>query len=189
MNIQSLVVIVLRLMALDFLLRVALQLTPQMLSFFHLYQSSSADIPHSFVPLPLLLLGAMFATAVLLWFLALPIARFVTRRVSQDLSVGALSLADCYSIAFIGVGLFYISSHLPQVLNWTHFLFKMAASSPGSDWKEQVPWYDVSRAFITFVTGVVLFVNGRRWAVTLARRDLASAASTPSLSEIHETGP
>lgn len=186
MNIQSLVVIVVRLMALDFLLRVAVQLTPQILSFLHLYERSPLDDSRSFMVLPLIVLAGLVAAAVVLWFLALPIARFVTRGMPQDLSIGTLSLADCYSIAFLGVGLFYISSHFPQVLNWVHYLFKMSASSSGDSWKQQVQWYDVSQAFITFIMGVVLFVNGRRWAVALARRETASTVPATSVSETNE---
>jgi len=170
MNLQSLVVVVLRLMALDFLVQVGVQLTPQILNLVRLSESSSITGSHSYMVLPLLVLAVMITAAIFLWFLALPIARFVTRGVSQDLSFGAMSLADCYSIAFMAVGLFYISSHLPQVLNWTHYLFKVAASSSGDRWKEGVQWYDVSGAFIPFIIGVVLFVKGRSWAVALARR-------------------
>jgi len=184
MNLQSLVVVVLRLMALDFLLRVAIQLTPQMMLYLGLYQRSPIDSGPSV--LPWLVLAALIVSAVLLWFLALPIARFVTHGVSHDLSFGAMSLVDCYSIAFMSVGLLYISSHFPQVLNWAHYLFKMEATNSGSDWKQQVQWYDVSQAFITFIMGVILFVNGRRWAVALARRDTASASPTASVSEKHE---
>ena len=61
-----------------------------------------------------------------------------------------------------------------------------AATKAGDSWKEGVPWYDVTQAFIPFIVGVVLFVNGRRWAVTLARRDTASASPTAPVSEKHE---
>jgi hypothetical protein len=185
MNLQSLVVVVLRLMALDFLLRVAVQLTPQMLLYFGMYQRSPLDSAPSV--LPWLVLAALVASAVILWFLALPIARFVTRGVSHDLSFGAMSLIDCYSIAFMAVGLLYFSSNLPQVLNWMHYLLKMAASSSGDSWKEQVRWYDISQTVMTFIVGVVLFVNGRRWAVALARRDTASVSPAAPVSEKHET--
>jgi len=185
MNLQSLVVVVLRLMALDFLLRVAVQLTPQLLLYLGLYQRSPIDSGPSV--LPWLALAALIASAVLLWFLALPIARFVTRGVSHDLSFGAMSLVDCYSIAFMAVGLFYISSGLPSVLNWTHYLFKMAATSAGSSWKEDVKWYDVSQAFIPFIVGIVLFVNGRTWAVGLARRQTESSAPTTEVNESHKS--
>jgi hypothetical protein len=182
MNLQSLVVVVLRLMALDFLLRVAVQLTPTLLINLKLWERSQLDIV-----LPWIVLAVLVVCAVLLWFLALPIARLVTRGVSHDLSFGAMSLVDCYSIAFMAVGLFYISSHLPQVLNWSHYLFKVAATKAGDSWKEGVQWYDVTQAFIPFIVGVVLFVNGRRWAVALARKNTASATPTAPVSERHET--
>ena len=184
MNLQSLVVVVLRLMALDFLLRVAVTLTPPMLIYFRLYQRSPLDNTPSV--LPLLVLAALVVCAVLLWFLALPIARLVTRGVSHDLSFGAISLVDCYSIAFIAVGLLYISSGLPQVLNWMWYLFKAAATNTGSSWKQGVKWYQVSQAFIPFIVGVVLFVKGRRWAVVLARHQTESESSTAPVSQKQE---
>jgi len=182
MNLQSLVVVVLRLMALDFLLRVAVQMTPQILQFLRVYERSPLDSTRSFEVLPWLVLVGLIIAAVLLWRLALPIARFVTRGVSHDLSFGAMSLVDCYSIAFMAVGLFYISSHLPQVLNWAHYFLKTAASGL-RDTGEGASGYDVSQAFIPFIVGVVLFVNGRRWAVALARRQ---SDSLQPVAEKHE---
>jgi hypothetical protein len=185
MNLQSLIVVVLRLMALDFLLRVAVQLTPLILQYLRIYESSPLDGSRSFMVLPWLMLVGLIVAAVLLWFLALPIARFVTRGVSHDLSFGAMSLVDCYSIAFMAVGLFYISSHLPQVLNWAHYFLKTAASGRG-DSEQGARGYDISQAFIPFIVGVVLFVNGRRWAVALARRQTESPAPATTVSEKHE---
>jgi hypothetical protein len=184
MNLQSLVVVVLRLMALDFLLRAAVQLTPPMLIYFGLYQRSPIDSAPRF--LPWLVLASVVVCAVLLWFLAVPIARLVTRGVSHDLSFGAMSLVDCYSIAFMAVGLIYISSGLPQVLNWTYYLFKAAATSTGDSWKQKVNWFEVSQAFIPFIVGMILFVKGRCWAVVLARRQTESESSTAPVSQHQE---
>ncbi|MDD4350282.1 MAG: hypothetical protein PHF70_14325 [Opitutales bacterium] len=75
-----------------------------------------------------------------------------------------------YSRAFrIAIGLFYGVSHLPQVLNWTHFFLKSAASA-SSTIGQEYSGYDVSQAFIPFIVGIILFVKGRSWAATLARR-------------------
>ena len=98
MNLQSLVVVILRLLTLDFLLRIALQIVPQVFQ------------PYSDSALVLLLLAGAITAAILLWVKALPIARFVTRGVSHDLSFGTMALVDCYSIAFIAIGLFSIAS-------------------------------------------------------------------------------
>ncbi len=183
MNLQSLVVVVLRLMALDFLLQVAVKLTPQILRVLGVFGRSTLDDSRSLMALPWLFLVGLIVAAVLLWSLALPIARFVTSGVSLDLSFGAMSLVDCYSIAFMAVGLFYVSSHLPQVLNWGHYLFNAAASRAGDSWKKDVDKYQVSLAFVPFIFGVVLFVNGRKWAVALARRQTESSASATTVGE------
>jgi hypothetical protein len=185
MKLQSLVVVVLRLLALNFLLQVAVQLTPQVLMTLKFYQHSQIEGMSSYFALPLMVLAGLVVGAILLWFLALPIARLVTRGVPQDLSFGAMSLVDCYSIAFISVGLFYISSHLPQALNWAHFLFVAVATHSGNSWKDGVSGYDISQAFIPFIIGVLLFVYGRKWAVMLARKQ---AEATPTASDTHESG-
>jgi hypothetical protein len=185
MNLQSLVVVVLRLMALDFFLRAAVQLAPQIVRFTEVYQHPGFDDSRSLFILPWLLICVLVASAVLIWIYALSIARFVTRGVSQDLSFGALSLVDCYSVAFMAVGLFYISSHLPQVLNWAHYFLKAAASRP-RDLEQGASGYDVSQAFIPFIVGLVLFVNGRKWAVALARRQTGSSSPATTMSEEHE---
>ncbi len=169
MNLQSLVVVVLRLMALNFFLQVAIQLSPQLLRFTEMSRHGGLAEMGSYLAVPIIMVIGLIVGAILIWVLALSIARFVTRGVSRDLSFGSLSLIDCYSVAFIGIGLFYIASHFPQVLNWAHYLFKAAASQPGSTWKGGVQWYNVSSALIPFVIGVILFVKGRSWAVALAR--------------------
>ena len=186
MNLQRLVVVVLRLMALDFLLRVAVQLTPQMLQFLRLYERSTFDDPRSLLILPWLVLAGTIFAAVLIWRFALPIARFVTRGIPHDLSFGKMSLIDCYSVAFMGIGLFYIASHLPTVLNWAHYFLKTAASN-SQDTGEGVSGYVVSEAFIPFIVGVVLFVNGRRWAAALARRHTESSPPATSEDEKYES--
>ena len=170
MNLQSLIVVVLRLMALNFFIQVAVQLSPQLLRFTEASRQGGLADVGSYLVIPLIMVIGLIVGAVLIWVFALPIARFVTRGVSRDLSFGAMSLSDCYSIAFIAVGLFYVAGHLPQVLNWAHYLFKAAASRPGVTWKDKVEWYQVSQAFIPFIVGIVLFVNGRSWAVALSRK-------------------
>jgi hypothetical protein len=183
MNLQSLIVVVLRLMALNFFLQVAIQLSPQLLRFTDLSRQGGLAGMGSYLAISLIMVIGLIAGAILIWVFALSIARFVTRGVSHDLSFGSLSLIDCYSVAFIGIGLFYIASHFSQVLNWSHYLFKAAASKPGGTWKEGVQWYDVLSAFIPFVVGVVLFVKGRSWAVALARSQQKSEFANQTLDQ------
>jgi hypothetical protein len=185
MNLQSLIVVVLRLMALDFFLRAAVQLAPQLLRFAGIYQEGPLGDSRSMFVVAWGLVVLLLVTAILIWIFALPIARLVTRGVACDISFGSLSLSDCYSIAFIGVGVFYIASHLPQVLNWAHYFLKTAASGR-RDTGEGANGYDVAQAFIPFIVGVVLFVNGRIWAVALARRQLEPSAAATTVSEKRE---
>jgi hypothetical protein len=132
----------------------------------------------SYLAVPVIMTIGLIVGAILIWVFAQSIARLVTRGVSHDLSFGSLSLVDCYSVAFIGIGLFYIASHFPQVLNWAHYLFTSAASSAGDSWKEGVRGCDLSQAFIPFILGIVLFVKGRSRALALARSQEKSESAT-----------
>jgi hypothetical protein len=174
MNLQSLVVVILRILSLDFLLRVTVQLTPQLLAWSRVQQNPLPDESSFQMAYPWLILGSLVVGAILLWVSAVPIARLVTRNVPQDFSFGAMSLADCYSFAFIGIGLFYMAGHFSKVITWTYYLFRSAASSSGDTWKEQVNSYAVPEAYIPFIVGIILFLNGRKWAVALARKQTAS---------------
>jgi hypothetical protein len=187
MSLRTLIVVVLRLMALNFLLQVAIQLSPQILRFTDAYRQGRASDMDSYVVIPFFVVGGLIVGAILIWVFAIPIAQLVTRGLPSELSFGSLSLLDCYSVAFIGIGLFYIASHLPQALSWTHYLFQAAASKPGLTWREGVPWYEVWSAFIPFVAGVILFVKGRSWAAVLARKHekiyFADQAAEPERTE------
>src|ERR1041384_6909352 len=125
MNLQTLVVVLLRLVSLNFLLGVAAQFAPLLLRFTSAYQRGDF---YGLLGLSWLLIIGLAVGAVLLWLFAPPIAKLVTRGQPLELSFGTLGLADCYSIAFIGVGLFYSVGHAAQVLNWMHYLLRMAAS-------------------------------------------------------------
>jgi hypothetical protein len=171
MMLQSLLVVVLRLIALNFLLQCV-----SLFASIFVMQSDRLSLNKSAADLPWFVLGSLIVVAILLWFLALPIAKSVTHGVSSELSFGAMSLVDCYSIAFMGAGLFYMCGHLAPTLNWTYYLFTAAASRPGDTWKQGVPWYEVTKAIIPFGVGIVLFVKGREWAVALAQKDAARAA-------------
>jgi hypothetical protein len=183
MNLQSLVVVVLRLLSLNFFLTVAVQMAPIILRFTNLSQRGSPAELDVLLAMPWLIITGLIGGAIVLWMFAVPIARAVTRDVPGELSLGRLSVADCYTIVFLGVGLVYMGNHFPSVLNWVHYLIKAAASHSTADWKENVKWYDVSQAVIPFIVGIVLFVNGRKWGIALARRQLESDVPAEPPSE------
>lgn len=184
MNLQSLVAVLLRLASLNFLLQMVVQFIIRLDSVTNAYR----DLPRAEVSLaivtPLLVIMGLLIGAVLLWVFALPLARFITRGLPSELSLGALTLADCYALVFVGLGLFYMIGYFAPVLNWIHYLLKMEGSRPDDSWRQQVNWYDISVAFITFIVGIVLLVNGRKWGVALANRHARNAVEpTPSHPE------
>jgi hypothetical protein len=187
MNLQTVVVVLLRLVSLNFLLQAFYQITPLLMKVFE-YSRNLDRLDFSvYVLLPLVTVLGLFVGAALVWVFAMPIAQFVTRGLPAELSFGALSLGDCYSIILVGLGLYYAVAYFPYVLNWTYYLLKTAMSDAGTSWQQNVKGYDVSQSFIPFIVGIVLFVNGRKWAVALAQKQLASPASAISTPENQET--
>lgn len=167
MNLKDLVVVAIRLLALEFALRIV-TLLPQLALYFT--EGQKVSPASGLAVLPLTFCVVYLCGAILLWAFAKPIGEIVSRGLSPELSFGRMSLADCYTIAFVGMGVFNVSNCFPQALNWALFLFQSAASSGGTSWKEGVNWQDVFQAEFPFVFGVVLFANGRRWALKLAAR-------------------
>jgi hypothetical protein len=189
MNLQSFVVVLLRLVSLNFLLQVVVQLILQASRVSTAYQHLPADEFRSALVMPLLVILALVIGGGLLWILATPIARVVTRGLPIELSFGTLSLSDCYSLVFIGLGLFYAANNFPGVLNWSHYLLKLEASRPDDSWRQQLNWYEVSQTFLLFIVGIILFVNGRKWAVALAGKQTRSAADSPPPNPEQPTTP
>ena len=184
MNLQSLVVVALRLITLNFLLSVAVLSAPPILQSLKFYKHP--PYPSELLPFTAcMVIVGLFVCAILLWIFALPIARLVTRRIPQDIAFGAMSLVDCYSIAFIGVGLYYIVGYLPKALNQTYYLFKWAASDSGSWWMRQVDASIISQTFIPFIAGILLFVFGRKWALMLARKHAQVPSPVAADNEKH----
>ncbi len=165
MNLQSLAVVVLRLIALNFALSGVIQTFPYTLQVLRVFNDSPA-----YAAVPLVVIVGLLAGAIWLWVCAVPIARLVTQRLPSEVSLGAISLADCYSIAFVGVGLFYLVGHLAQVLTWAHYLLRLAVARPGTPLVKDVEPYAVIQVFVPFVVGLVLLVKARVWAAALAAR-------------------
>ena len=172
MNLPSLVVILLRILALNFLVEIVVTFLPQLYLYGGSFGSTPVSNPISFIYL--LFIAALITGALMLWSLALPIAQRITHGLPLELSFGALSRVDCYSVAFMVVGLWLTAVHFAHSLNRAHYLFRLAASdrTPGEETFSQISGYDVSSAVIPFIIGIILFLNGRKWAARLAERDI-----------------
>lgn len=178
MNLKSLVVVALRLMALNFLFQSVIQFLMIMQMYKHLptdYLSLSTEFT---------VVGGMFICTVILWCFALPIAKLATHRLPRYLSLGTVSLVDCYSIAFIGMGLFYSIGHLAAVLHRACSLFKKAAFCYKYSWIEELSSFYIAQEFIPFIIGFFLFLYSRKWAELLAKKHTATTASDIKESDI-----
>jgi hypothetical protein len=171
MNLQSLVVIAIRLLALNSFLKIVVTFLPQIYLYGESFRQSAGESPVTFVYL--LAIAALITGTFMLWSLALPIAQRITAGLPLELNFGALSRVDCYSIAFIGVGVWLVAVHFAQSLGWAHYLFRLAASdgTSGEETFSQVNGYDIFGAVVPLIIGIILVQKGRRWAHRLAARD------------------
>lgn len=170
-NLKILVVVFLRLVALNFALDAILGCMEFLgrESVIRINQGSFGELATTI--LPWLLLGILIGSAALLWVFALPIARFATRPIRRDVSIAGVSLADAYSVAFIGIGLFFIVGRLGSAVYWIQYLLRVADSMSGNLFENEARLRSLAQVFVPLIAGVVLLLNGRKWAVALARRD------------------
>jgi len=169
MNVHTLIVIALRLTALNFLVRVVVELTTPLLIFAGIYQRPADD---SSMVIGWALVASLVFGAILLWVLALPVARLIARGVPGDLTFDNLTLADCYSIAFVGIGLVYIISHAAGVWNWTTFFLHSLIHGPRYPLGDRSRGYEVANIFIPFIIGILLVFKRRKWSRAFAGKDV-----------------
>ena len=162
MNIQSLVAVALRLSALNFLLWTVLESLPVLV---RLVQVTGS--PQNLDFGVWLTVGLLLSATLGMWVFAIPLSRLVAKGLPRDTGTGLFSLADGYSVAFIGFEVYFGILHAPHALAWGIHLLKSAASG-GDSWKEGINMNDLLHAMVPFVAGLTLFFKGRRWAVSLA---------------------
>jgi hypothetical protein len=165
MPLSSIVVIVIRLFALNWLFTAV----PLLLS------AAATPLPHerrlSVVLTPYAPGGLLLIFAAGLWILTPAIARLVSRGVDTSVSIGSLSRSDLYSFAFVFLGLFFILSSFADVINWIHYFATGSHSTP--DPRAQ-NFYQLTRPCLTFVAGVVSLVGAPRWTKKLVAHDQKS---------------
>jgi hypothetical protein len=180
MNTRSLVVIGLRLTALNFFLDGALAVAPFAMS---ISSAQRAD------PYPWLAFISLFILAAVIWMGADSFAALITNGLPDQISLGQLSLADCYSVAFILVGLFYVAGHSPGILNWGIYLIRSGASGSETAWKNQTTFYSIAQSTLPFFVGLAFILKGRRWGIVLAdRQNKVEMVSSSTPAEPEEQG-
>jgi hypothetical protein len=171
MPLSSIVVIVMRLFALNWLVS-ALPLLLSAATTPVLHERPTFAVPVAYVPGGLLLL-----LAIAVWFLSSPIARLVTRGVDTPVTLGSLARSDLYSFAFVFLGLFFVLSSLADVINWTHY-FTVSPEDPRHDPYIQ-NFYQLTRPCITLAVGLVSLFGAPRWTRNLVARDHKSQQAQP----------
>jgi len=131
------------------------------------------------VPVGLTITGIACVSAWVLWLLAAPMARIATRQLPQEVSMISLSLADGYSVAFLGIGLLYIGSAADRAICAAYQYLKIAATTSGP-LMEQIEFQHVFNAFVPLAFGIVMLVKGRSWAVKLAKKHLGAEQQKPT---------
>ena len=171
MPLSSIVVIVLRLFAANWLLTaVPLFLTAAATP---LPRDRTAAAAVAFVyATPALLL---IFTAVL-WMLSGPVARFVSRGVDATVSVGSLSRSDLYSFAFVFLGLFFILSSVADVINWLHY-FSTASAEAAREAPAIQNLYQLTRPCLTLALGFVSLLGAPQWTKKLVAYDAKGQAA------------
>jgi hypothetical protein len=157
MPLSSIVVIVIRLFALNWLLTsVSLLL-------------STSQNPSAYGLMPYVPGVALLVVVAVLWILARAIARVVSRGIDANVSIGNLSRFDLYSFAFVFLGLFFILSSFADVINWVHY-FTVSGEDPRRDPRVH-SLYQLTRPCLTLALGLVSLLGAPRWTKKLIARD------------------
>src|SRR5437762_187727 len=164
MPLSSIVVIVIRLFALNWLLTAV----PLLLS------AAATPLPHehhlSVVLMPYAPAVLLLIFAAVLWILTPAIARVVSRGVDTSVSIGSLSRSDLYSFAFVFLGLFFILSSFADVINWIHYFTTVSREDPRHDPRVQ-NLYQLTRPCLTFALGLICMIGAPRRTKKLVAHD------------------
>jgi hypothetical protein len=168
MPLSSIVVIVVRLFALNWLLQALVLIATAF--------PLSYDRP---VSAALLQYGpgvVLVILAVCLWAVASAVTRFVSRGFDATVSVGSLSRSDLYAFAFVFLGVFFILSSFADVINWIHYFAAVSHYDARHDPRIQ-SFYRFTRPCLTLAAGFVSLLGAPRWTKKLLSRDERSQAT------------
>lgn len=178
MNLQNLVLVAVRLLALWYGTRAAFEVV---MGVYTIYDAISGQMISAVMRRSHVWMGVMqcaqLMIPLLLWILAPQLARLGTRSVKGELQMPQLSLADCYAIGFVVIGTWHVIKHLASGFGWVHYLFLSAVSTSGTSWRDGIEWYNVADVFLTLVFGTVLIIYGRKWGVMLAKKHQEAQAT------------
>lgn len=168
MPISNIVVIVIRLFALNSLLQI-----PGLILSSVAAQSPGPSQPE--ILLAYLPVGLLLVPAACLWIFAPAIARFVSRGFDTSVSLGGLTRLDLYSFAFVFLGLYFLLSSVGDIINWIHYMAVIPQNNPARNVLSQ-NFYHLTRSSLTFAAGLVSLLGAPCWAKKLGNREQRAEA-------------
>jgi hypothetical protein len=124
---------------------------------------------------------AMFAWGAVLLMWARTIGRAVTPRPDPQVHLGSLTLYDLYCFAFTFLGLSFVLTSISPVINWLHY----ALIQTRDEAIRERNFYELTQPLITMLAGGACVLFSARFArklVTAQRKEaklIASGADTP----------
>ncbi|HEV2330642.1 MAG TPA: hypothetical protein VGY56_17820 [Verrucomicrobiae bacterium] len=106
--------------------------------------------------------------SVVLWFAAPYLGRVIAGKNDLQLSIPVPPLRDLYAFAFVFVGLYFIVQSLGNAVLRLHYAFVAAATLGDFNPERQQASYELVRALITLVGGLLCVFFGKIWAGKLA---------------------
>jgi hypothetical protein len=161
MPLNSIVTIVLRLFAVDLLIK-ALILLPAAI------HSASAPWPNetNFLGFGAPIVFLVFAIGLFCWSHLL--GRIVTPRSAPEVQLGGLSLYDLYCFAFTFLGLYLALTNVARTLNWLHYYLTLVSDTQAGDQNREQGFYGLAEPLITFLAGLACLLFAPRFARKLA---------------------
>ena len=157
MPLTSIVTIVLRLFALNWLLQGAFLLSSATTDFVH----SNSFFSEYWRLAPL---AGLVVAGILLFFWSHLLARIVTPRPHQDVAFGSLTQYDLYCFAFTFLGLYFALSSIANTLNWLHYFLLVMRDTHENNPQRSSAFYEVTRPLITLIAGCACLLFAPRCA-------------------------
>lgn len=173
MPLQRIVIIVLRLFALNWLLAVVAS-AQIYTNIFNSQGWNSATPSLIAIPLVQLLSGAG------LFIFAPPIARLVTPKPDVEVHLGGLTLYDLYCFAFVFLGLYFVLENLAVTFNWVHYFYTQVRETSFEQAQQAANYYQFSHPLLTLTAGLICILGSRKFAAKLTPNRNQAAPVSPT---------
>ncbi|HEX4140312.1 MAG TPA: hypothetical protein VHY09_08190 [Candidatus Methylacidiphilales bacterium] len=170
MRTRSLVLIALRMYAIYWFFTAGLELASALVYLPFLGSLSSyagRTVPWVMVIVP----AVMLVLSIVLWKVSTRVSGVIVRDFDVELSTVTLTREDLYAFAFVFLGLFFVLSSIPSVIDGGYAFLTQDALLPESDprhGREMLPFLGHS---LSLIVGFACVLGASKWSRKLARKD------------------